>query len=57
MNGIAIQVKGLLKSFKGAKGTKTEVLKGVDFEVWRGEIFALLGSNGTGKTTIVSITV
>jgi ABC-2 type transport system ATP-binding protein len=43
-------VKGLRKSFKN-----TEVLKGVDFEVKRGEIFALLGSNGAGKTTIVKI--
>lgn len=46
----AIEVKGLRKSFK-----HTEVLKGVDFEVKRGEIFALLGSNGAGKTTIVRI--
>lgn len=27
----------------------------MDFEVRRGEIFALLGSNGAGKTTIVNI--
>ncbi|WP_308636520.1 ABC transporter ATP-binding protein [Paenibacillus silvisoli] len=46
----AIEVKGLRKSYKD-----TEVLKGVDFEVKRGEIFALLGSNGAGKTTIVRI--
>ena len=46
----AIEVKELRKSFK-----ETEVLKGVDFEVKRGEIFALLGSNGAGKTTIVKI--
>ncbi|MFC4597793.1 ABC transporter ATP-binding protein [Cohnella hongkongensis] len=46
----AIEVKGLRKSFKD-----TEVLKGVDFEVKRGEIFALLGSNGAGKTTMVRI--
>ncbi|GGH20602.1 ABC transporter ATP-binding protein [Paenibacillus segetis] len=46
----AIEVKGLRKSFKN-----TEVLKGVDFEVKRGEIFALLGSNGAGKTTIIRI--
>ncbi|EHB66658.1 MULTISPECIES: ABC transporter ATP-binding protein [Paenibacillus] len=46
----AIEVKGLRKSYKDA-----EVLKGVDFNVRRGEIFALLGSNGAGKTTIVRI--
>ncbi len=50
MTETAIQVKGLKKSFKA-----TEVLKGVDFEVEKGSIFALLGSNGAGKTTIVRI--
>jgi ABC-2 type transport system ATP-binding protein len=50
MKDIAIGVKDLKKSFK-----KTDVLKGVDFEVEKGSIFALLGSNGAGKTTIVKI--
>ncbi|TDL74965.1 ABC transporter ATP-binding protein [Peribacillus frigoritolerans] len=50
MNQTVISVKGLKKSFKDK-----EVLKGVDFEVRRGEIFALLGSNGAGKTTAVNI--
>ena len=46
----AIRVHGLEKSYK-----ELEVLRGVDFEVTRGSIFALLGSNGAGKTTIVKI--
>ena len=50
MQNTAIQVKGLQKSYK-----KLHVLKGVDFEVKKGNIFALLGSNGAGKTTIVKI--
>jgi ABC-2 type transport system ATP-binding protein len=50
MSNNAIQVRGLQKSYK-----KVHVLKGVDFEVARGSIFALLGSNGAGKTTIVKI--
>ncbi|HDR4061230.1 TPA: ATP-binding cassette domain-containing protein, partial [Bacillus anthracis] len=49
MSNTAISVKGLKKSFKDK-----EVLIGVDFEVQRGEIFALLGSNGAGKTTAVN---
>ncbi len=47
---VAIQVHGLRKSYK-----QLQVLKGVDFDVARGSIFALLGSNGAGKTTIVRI--
>jgi ABC-2 type transport system ATP-binding protein len=46
----AIQVRGLEKSYK-----QLEVLRGVDFNVARGSIFALLGSNGAGKTTVVKI--
>ncbi|MEU5727127.1 ATP-binding cassette domain-containing protein [Micromonospora sp. NPDC047738] len=47
---LAIQVMGLHKSYG-----KLEVLKGVDFAVASGSIFALLGSNGAGKTTVVRI--
>ena len=50
MTQTAIQVKGLKKSFKS-----TEVLKNVNFEVKKGSIFALLGSNGAGKTTMIKI--
>jgi ABC-2 type transport system ATP-binding protein len=50
MQNKAIQVKGLQKSYK-----ELHVLKGVDFEVEKGNIFALLGSNGAGKTTIIKI--
>ncbi len=50
MHDRAIQVKGLQKSYK-----QLHVLKGLDFEVEKGSIFALLGSNGAGKTTIVKI--
>ena len=46
----AIRVRGLTKSYK-----KVPVLRGVDFDVRPGTIFALLGSNGAGKTTIVNI--
>ncbi len=47
---LAIQVSGLQKSYGNL-----EVLKGVDFTVAGGSIFALLGSNGAGKTTVVRI--
>ena len=47
---LAIQVTGLHKSFGDV-----EVLRGVDLAVAAGSVFALLGSNGAGKTTIVKI--
>jgi ABC-2 type transport system ATP-binding protein len=50
VQGPVIQVQGLEKSYK-----ELRVLRGVDFEVARGSIFALLGSNGAGKTTVVKI--
>jgi ABC-2 type transport system ATP-binding protein len=50
VQGPALHVQGLEKSYK-----KLEVLRGVDFDVARGSIFALLGSNGAGKTTVVNI--
>ena len=46
----AIHVRGLEKSYQ-----ELEVLRGVDFDVARGSVFALLGSNGAGKTTVVRI--
>ena len=46
----ALHVQGLEKSFQ-----ELRVLRGVDFDVARGSIFALLGSNGAGKTTVVRI--
>jgi ABC-2 type transport system ATP-binding protein len=50
MQNKSIQVQKLQKSYD-----KLHVLKGVDFEVEEGCIFALLGSNGAGKTTIIKI--
>nr|WP_300149529.1 ATP-binding cassette domain-containing protein [Propionicimonas sp.] len=46
----AISVQGLEKSYN-----ELHVLRGVDFDVAPGTIFALLGSNGAGKTTVVKI--
>ncbi len=50
MNKNIIEIKNLRKSYKDI-----EVLKGVDLEVEKGGIFALLGANGAGKTTMIRI--
>jgi ABC-2 type transport system ATP-binding protein len=49
-DGIAIRAKELRRRF-GA----LEAVKGIDFEVARGEIFSLLGPNGAGKSTTISM--
>jgi ABC-2 type transport system ATP-binding protein len=46
----AIEVRGLRKAYE-----EHEAVRGIDFEVRRGEVFGLLGPNGAGKTTTVEI--
>ena len=46
----AIAVRGLRKTY-GA----VEAVRGIDFEVAKGEVFGLLGPNGAGKTSTVEI--
>ena len=46
----AVVVRGLRKSYDGIAA-----VRGVDFEIARGEVFGLLGPNGAGKTTTVEI--
>jgi ABC-2 type transport system ATP-binding protein len=46
----AIEVSDLHKAYGGV-----EAVRGVSFEIKRGEVFCLLGPNGAGKTTIVEI--
>jgi ABC-2 type transport system ATP-binding protein len=48
-NGV-VTASGLKKSFKQLK-----VLDGIDLEVQKGTVFALLGQNGSGKTTTIQI--
>src|SRR5487761_2492031 len=50
MSDPAISVEGLTKAYKD-----NAVLRGVNFDMASGTIFALLGSNGAGKTTIINI--
>ena len=50
MRELAIQARDLRKSYGDL-----EAVRGIDLQVFRGEVFALLGPNGAGKTTTVEI--
>ncbi|MDY2607479.1 MAG: ABC transporter ATP-binding protein [Lachnospiraceae bacterium] len=49
-----LEIKDLKKSF-GTDSNKTEVLKGINFEVNKGEFCVLLGPSGLGKSTLLNI--
>ena len=48
--GTVLQARGINKSF-GA----VQVLRGVDFDVYPGEVVALIGDNGAGKSTLINV--
>src|SRR5262245_28426292 len=50
----AVSCKGVTKEF-GANGTRTLALRGVDLEVYDGQLTLLVGPSGCGKTTLISI--
>ena len=50
----AVSCQGVIKEF-GANGTKTLALRGVDLEVYDGQLTLLVGPSGCGKTTLISI--
>ncbi|WP_033341380.1 ABC transporter ATP-binding protein [Catenuloplanes japonicus] len=49
----AIEVRDLRRRYGGPRGF--EAVKGISFDVARGELFALLGTNGAGKTSTMEI--
>jgi putative ABC transport system ATP-binding protein len=49
-----IQISGIKKSF-GSGESRTDVLKGIDIDIEKGEFCVLLGPSGSGKSTLLNI--
>ena len=47
----AVDVRGLSKTYPGG----IEAVRGIDFDIARGEVFGLLGPNGAGKSTTIGM--
>ena len=53
-NGAAVRAAGLVKGY-GAGERRVEVLRGLDLEVGRGEMLAVVGPSGVGKSTLLHL--
>ena len=51
---LAVQVRDLVKTY-GAGRTEVQALRGVDLDVPRGELLAIMGPSGSGKSTLLHI--
>jgi len=51
---IAVSCRGLVKTY-GSGAAKVVALRGIDLDVYRGELLMLVGPSGCGKTTLISI--
>ena len=51
---VLVQVRDLVKTY-GQGEAETRVLKGLDMDLWEGDLAALLGPSGSGKSTLLTI--
>ncbi|SDC23588.1 bacitracin transport system ATP-binding protein [Pelagirhabdus alkalitolerans] len=49
-----LEAKGIKKSY-GKRQNRTEVLKGIDLNIEKGEFVSIMGASGSGKTTLLNV--
>ena len=54
MSEVILSLKGIKKSY-GSDSARVEVLHGIDLDIRRGELVAIIGPSGSGKSTLMNI--
>jgi lipoprotein-releasing system ATP-binding protein len=55
MNEVLIELKNITKSYRITKNNLLKVLKGIDLNIYKSEIAAIVGKSGAGKSTLLHI--
>ena len=50
-----LSLRGIRKSYNLGEANETEVLHGIDLDLWAGEFCAVVGPSGSGKSTLLNI--
>ncbi|MEE8143109.1 MAG: ABC transporter ATP-binding protein [Planctomycetota bacterium] len=54
-SNIVLRARGLIKNYSSPGGEELSVLRGIDLDLHRGEVHAVMGLSGVGKSTLLNI--